>query len=125
VAHGTLSTRLNHVSHAQTVLASGDKLSTGQLPALGAEGCRALEGLRGLRSLCVEMVIGDVAHRQDATMVDDDSLVAILEPLNRVAAPLFKVEINLAVNEMVRERLGEMAFTIVVKSRPYDTILFP
>jgi hypothetical protein len=64
-------------------------------------------------------------HRQDATTVDGDSLVAVLEPLNRVTAPRFELEINLAVNKRVRERLGDMAFIIVVKSRPYNTVLFP
>jgi hypothetical protein len=90
-----------------------------------AEGCRALKRLRGLRSLCVEMIVGDMHHRQDATTVDDDSLVAVLEPPNRVTAPWFELEINLAVNKRVRERLGDMAFIIVVKSRPYNTVLFP
>jgi hypothetical protein len=64
-------------------------------------------------------------HRQDATTVDDDSLMAVLEPLNRVTAPRFELEINLAVNKRMRERLGDMAFIIVVKSKPYNTVLFP
>ncbi|KAF2463883.1 uncharacterized protein BDR25DRAFT_272402 [Lindgomyces ingoldianus] len=87
--------------------------------------CETLQNLRGLRSLHVEIIVWDTHEREDSTAVEDDALVSILEPLNHVSAPLFEIEVNIAIPETVLERLGKRTFTLVVKSRPYDRILFP
>jgi hypothetical protein len=86
--------------------------------------CRALKELKGLRFLCVELVVGDTNFRHLSTTVDDESLLAILQPLNGLRLDIFVVEISLEVNERVRERLGELAFTVVVRKRPYNSVLF-
>ena len=90
-----------------------------------SEGCQAQEDLRGLHSLRLEIIVWDTHDQKDAAAVEDDSLVSILEPLNRVTAPLFEVEMNLAIPKTVQKRLGTLAFMVVVKQRPYNTIVFP
>ncbi|KAF1962962.1 hypothetical protein CC80DRAFT_461435 [Byssothecium circinans] len=87
--------------------------------------CATLQNLRGLRSLHVEIIVWDTFEREDATAVEEDALISILEPLNHVSAPVFDIEMNMAMPETVLERLGKLTFTLVVKSRPYDRVLFP
>lgn len=90
-----------------------------------AASCALLSKLHGIRTLCVDMIVWDTSERVDMTAVEDDALVAILEPLNQVSAPVFEVELNLALPENVLAKLGKLAFTLTVRKRPYDRVLFP
>ncbi|ORY11550.1 hypothetical protein BCR34DRAFT_325393 [Clohesyomyces aquaticus] len=88
------------------------------------EGCSALEELRGIHRLRLEIGVFDTYDRKNPTAVEENALVSILEPLSQVMAPLFEVEMNLAIPQAVRETLGKMTFTLVVKHRPYNTELY-
>ncbi|PVI01624.1 hypothetical protein DM02DRAFT_561213 [Periconia macrospinosa] len=81
--------------------------------------CEALKKLRGIRYLFVEMLVWDLFDRVNASAVDDDSLVTILQPLNGLEAPHFVVEMNIAIPKSVLARLGKLAFVSLVKTRRY------
>lgn len=87
--------------------------------------CEAMKTLRAIRRLFVEMLVWDLYDRVNASAVDDDSLVAILEPLNELEAPNFTVEMNIAIPDGVLARLGKLAFMPVVRQRPYERELDP
>lgn len=87
--------------------------------------CEAMKKLRAIRYLFVEMLIWDLFDRVNASAVDDDSLVTILEPLNELQARQFTVEMNIAIPDGVLARLGKLAFVPVVRKRPYERQLDP
>lgn len=80
------------------------------------QGCEALRSLLGIRYLRIELVFPE--HIEIFENQEDDWL-DILEPLNRVSAPLYYVETNYPIPNSVRERLGKLAFTTAV-SKPAD-----
>ncbi|KAH3914110.1 hypothetical protein HBH56_098890 [Parastagonospora nodorum] len=86
--------------------------------------CAIVQSLHGLRSLQVELIVRDTHDRKNETLVEEEALFSILKPLTLVSAPLFEVEINMAVPETVLKKLGELTFTLVVKYKPYEHSLF-
>ncbi|KAH4227128.1 hypothetical protein HBI06_105060 [Parastagonospora nodorum] len=86
--------------------------------------CALLQSLHGLRSLQVEIIVWDTFERNDPAAIEDDALTFILEPLNNISAPLFEVEMNMALPKSVLERLGKLSYTLVVRHRPYDDVLY-
>lgn len=86
--------------------------------------CALVQNLHGLRSLQVELIVRDTFDRSNETPMEEEALLSILKPLTLVSAPLFEVEINMAVPQTVLERLGELTFTLVVKYKLYDHGLF-
>jgi hypothetical protein len=93
---------------------------------LWSDGCKSLQDLSGLHSLRFNIIVWDFLHsnRKDHTLVNHDSLLSILEPLQGIKAPLYEVEMNLPIPEAVQTVLGETSFTLVVKERPYIERLF-
>lgn len=87
--------------------------------------CAILKEMHGLRSLHVDIIVWDTHKREDPTIADDDALISFLQPLNRISAPFFEVEMNMTLPEVVLESLGKLKFTLVVKRRPYERRLFP
>ncbi|KAH3964650.1 hypothetical protein HBH70_126260 [Parastagonospora nodorum] len=86
--------------------------------------CALVQSLHGLRSLQVEIIVYYTHDHQNTAAVEEDAILRILEPLNHVSAPLFEVEMNVAVPETVLEKLGTLAFTLVVRNRPFNDSLF-
>jgi len=86
--------------------------------------CALMQSLHGIRSLQVEIIVYHTHDHNDTAAVEEDALFCILEPLNHVSAPLFEVEMNMGVPKTVLERLGTLAFTLVVKNRPFNDGLF-
>lgn len=76
--------------------------------------------MRGLHSLRIEMIVWDHAHVQDTAVVDTESLSFILEPLNKISVPFFEVEMNWPIPNVMLTKLGQLAFTLVVRQRPFD-----
>lgn len=90
-----------------------------------SDACEALADLRGLLSFHLEIIVWDMYGNGSIELMDEDSLVSILAPLNRITAPRFEVEMNFAIPETVQRRIGTTSFTIVVRQRPWDHGLSP
>ncbi|CAI6331453.1 unnamed protein product [Periconia digitata] len=60
-------------------------------------GCKALENLRAICYLFVEIVVWDLFASLNASSFRDDALVAILESLNWLVASKFAIEMNIAI----------------------------
>ena len=88
------------------------------------QACHALQQLEGLRSLYMEISVYHMGDEWKTVAVDDHWLIAILGPLCAVRAPLFEIEMNLAVPDDVYTRLKNPTFVIIVKRRPYDAEVF-
>jgi hypothetical protein len=89
------------------------------------DGCRAVRGMRGLRSLYFDIIVWHTIDQEDASAVDDESLIEILKPLQELDAPEFVVEMNFGIPEKVERVIGERRFRFVVRERPFDRVLSP
>lgn len=87
-----------------------------------SEACLALKDLQGIQSLRLDIIVRYKFDYQ--AELEDDTLVSILGPLNRVKAPLFEVELNSSIPVTALERLGKLSFTVVVRQRGYDNETF-
>jgi hypothetical protein len=87
--------------------------------------CQTLKDMQALRSLCIEMIVWDIEYCDGSGSVDDESLAFILEPLNRVVVPVFEVELNIPIPDVVLTKLGQITFNLVVKQRPFNHGLTP
>ncbi|KAF2468915.1 uncharacterized protein BDR25DRAFT_230701 [Lindgomyces ingoldianus] len=88
------------------------------------ESCNALQDLRDLRTLRIDIVVYDSFDREHPGAVDDASLVSILQPLKDIKAQVLEVELNFPIPDTVRRALSKINFTISTKKRPYNTELF-
>jgi hypothetical protein len=84
--------------------------------------CETLVEMRGLRSLQIEMTVRDLMRKGPA-FVDDESLELILKPLNQIIVPVFEVEMNMSIPDVVLARLGQLTFTFVEKHREVNRII--
>ncbi|KAF2803252.1 uncharacterized protein BDZ99DRAFT_399750, partial [Mytilinidion resinicola] len=79
-----------------------------------SDGCKALQELRGLRSIRFEFI-----GREDGPAeADVESLVSVLEPLKDIKAPSFEVEMNFPIPDPVQAILGDTNFTLRFQQRP-------
>lgn len=61
---------------------------------------------------------------RNAVAAKESELLEILRPLNYLSAPIFMVEMNLPISQNIVNELGQLAFTPVLKVRPFDYTLF-
>jgi hypothetical protein len=85
--------------------------------------CQTLNEMQGLRSLRIEMIVRDIEYRNGSGSVDDDSLVYILEPLNRISVPIFEVGMNMPIPDGVLAKLGKLTFIPIVRQRSFNNRL--
>ncbi|KAF2806290.1 uncharacterized protein BDZ99DRAFT_523749 [Mytilinidion resinicola] len=89
-----------------------------------SSGCKALQDLRGLHSLHVDIIVRDSAPPRDPAAVAFEALVSILGPLKGIEAPVFEVEMNFPIRETVQTALGQTNLTLLVNEWPYNWDLF-
>ncbi|KAF1945550.1 hypothetical protein EJ02DRAFT_338638, partial [Clathrospora elynae] len=87
--------------------------------------CTAIRDLRILRSLRLDIIVWDDAECNDSASIDQESFLAILKPFCGTSPPIFEVELNRNIPEHVLQALGTPMFSLIIKRRPYNMVLFP
>lgn len=89
-------------------------------------GCRSIRCLPALRSICLDIIVWHSLKesRDDPSMISDQTLIRILEPIKAIEAPIFEVEINIPIPHSVLRSLGPVNFTVAVRRRPYNSTVF-
>ncbi|KAF2635432.1 hypothetical protein P280DRAFT_473832 [Massarina eburnea CBS 473.64] len=85
--------------------------------------CQAIQKMRGLRQLYVEINVHD-AYDRTMSAKDTELFVSVLRPLNSITVPSFEVELNRVLPDTVLQQLGKTTFTTIVKQRPFNPTIF-
>ena len=86
--------------------------------------CSTVGTLTGLHLVTVDMTIWNYHDYKSANTIPPDDLISILDPLKRITARVFDVEINTALPEAVNVSLGPLPFNIKQRHRPYKADIF-
>lgn len=89
------------------------------------DACKSLHDLRGLHSLCLDIIFRETTFSEVPVAEDTESLLSIFEPIKNINVPVFEIEMNFPLSETFQPILGKRNCSIVVKERPYNWELFP
>jgi hypothetical protein len=86
--------------------------------------CDALRTLTDLHTLKIDMTVWNYTRGNDSKPPHHESVMSIFEPLVKIKARSFVLELNIELPPSVRHALGELPFEIVNLERPYNWDIF-
>jgi hypothetical protein len=89
-----------------------------------ARACATIGTLSNLQCLTVDLALWNFYDKDSANTIPPEDFLAILQPLNRINAKIFEVEVNKEPEQSVRSSLQPLNFRIKQRERPYNSKVF-
>lgn len=86
--------------------------------------CATMGTLRELHFMTIDLTFWNYYDYQSVNTIAPDDFVAILEPLKKITAKVFVVELNAELCAATRAALEPLNFHIEIRHRPYNSEVF-